>query len=241
MRYLKNIIKKIINFFGWELVKKRKPPDPNPYAKLDYNVLKCINDCKGILHLGAHRGTEAEVYNWFGKNVIWVEAFPDTFEFLKDNLMFYKNQIPLLALLSDTDNEEIDFHISNHDAACSSMFNFTHEIKNSDIWSKKNYKMLKKIRLKTIKLDTLLKNNKTDLKNFDHWIIDLQGAELKALKGGITSNNYCKSLHIEVNRKKFYENSVLWPELNDWLNKKGFYPTKEPEKDEEDILFIRKY
>ena len=47
-------------------------------------------------------------------------------------------------------------------------------------------------------------------------------------------------MHIEVSRKKFYENSVLWPELNDWLNKKGFYPTKEPEKDEEDILFIRK-
>ena len=28
------------------------------------------------MHLGVHRGTEAEVYNWFGKTVIWFEAVP---------------------------------------------------------------------------------------------------------------------------------------------------------------------
>ena len=71
MKFLKKAIKKTINFFGWELIKKRIPPEPNPYGEIDIELLKSINNSKGILHLGAHRGTEAEVYNWFGKNIVF--------------------------------------------------------------------------------------------------------------------------------------------------------------------------
>ena len=241
MKILKKIIKKTINIFGWELIKKRKPPEPNPYGKIDDEILKAINRSQGILHLGAHRGTEAEVYNWFGKNVIWVEAMPEIFSHLKNNLMFYKNQIPLLALLSDKDDEKLDFYISNHDGACSSMYNFTDEIKKSSMWSSnRDYKMTKKIKLKSITLDTLLEENKINPKNYDHWIMGLQGSELKALMGSSKSLQFCKSIYVEVSTKKFYENAVLWPEINSWLLSKGFISTKIPQKDEEDILFIRK-
>ena len=240
MKYLKEIIKKTISFFGWELIKKRIPPNPNPYGKIDYEVLKSLNDCNGILHLGAHRGTEAEVYNWFGKNVVWVEAFPEIFKHLKNNLMFYKNQIPLQALLSDKDNVELDFYISNYDGACSSMFNFTDEIKKSDMWSGRDYKMTKKIKLQSITLDSLLLNNKIEAKNYNHWIMDLQGSELKALKGATNSLKFCKSIYIEVSTKKFYEDSVLWNDLDKWLNERKFYCTTTPQKDEEDILYLKK-
>ena len=121
--------------------------------------------------------------------------------------MFYKNQIPLLALLSDKDYDEVDFYISNHDSACSSIFKFTNEINNSDVWSKRNYKMLKKIKLKSITLDTLLRNNNISAKDFDHWIIDLQGA---ALKGAENSLKSCKSIYIEVSKKIFYQNGCNW-------------------------------
>ena len=69
---MKSIIKKLLRILGWKLIKIRKPPEPNPYGKLDIDVLRSMNNSKGILHLGAHRGLEAEVYNWFGKKVIWV-------------------------------------------------------------------------------------------------------------------------------------------------------------------------
>ena len=68
---MKTFLKKKINLIllklGWKLIKLRKVPEPNPYGKLDLEILKAINDSKGIIHLGAHRGTEAEIYNWFGK------------------------------------------------------------------------------------------------------------------------------------------------------------------------------
>lgn len=237
---MKKIIKKLLRFFGWKLIKIRKPPPPNPYGKLDANVLNSINNSSGILHLGAHRGLEAEVYNWFGKKVIWVEALPQLYNELLDNLMFLSNQKAYQAVLSNEDNKKIDFYISNYDGACSSIFKFTENIKNSDMWSNRNHKMINSIKLKTTKLDTLLKINNIDPKEYNHWIIDLQGAELLALKGAENSIKFCKSIYIEVSKKKFYEEGVIWEELKDWLNKKNFFSTREPGKDEEDILFIYK-
>ena len=237
---IKRVIKHILRIFGWKLIRLRKPPEPNPYSKLDIEVLKSINNSSGILHLGAHRGSEAEVYNWFGKKVIWVEALPRIYSQLKENLYFYKNQLAYQALLSDRDDEVLDFHVSNYDAACSSIFKFTENVKKSEIWKNRNHKMIKTLKLKSTKLDTLLENNNINTKDFDHWIIDLQGAELLALKGGENSLKNCKSIFIEVSLKSFYSNGANWDEIKNWLAKKNFYPTKLPKKDEEDILFLKK-
>jgi FkbM family methyltransferase len=237
---MKSIIKKLLRILGWKLIKIRKPPEPNPYGKLDIDVLRSMNNSKGILHLGAHRGLEAEVYNWFGKKVIWVEALPKTYELLLENLYFYKNQIAFQALLTNKDDEIINFYVSNYDAACSSIYSFTDNIKSSDIWSDRNHEMVKSVRLQSSRLDTIFSKNKINAKEYDHWILDLQGAELLALKGAEESLAYCNSIYIEVSIKKFYTDAVIWIELKNWLATKNFYPTRSPEKDEEDILFIRK-
>jgi len=237
---MKSIIKKILRKLGWKLIKIRKPPEPSPYGKLDIDVLKYMNRSTGILHLGAHRGSEAEVYNWFGKNVIWFEAHPETYSHLVENLYFYKNQIPVQALLTDKDNEKINFHVSNFDASCSSIYDFTENIKLSKVWSDRNHKMIKLIKLNSKKLDTFFKFSNFKARDYDHWILDLQGAELLALKGAEKSLIYCKSIYIEVSIKKFYTKGVIWDELKNWLATKNFYPTRSPEKDEEDILFIKK-
>jgi FkbM family methyltransferase len=237
--FLKKIINRIISKFDWKLIKLRKVPEPNPYGLVDQNVLNCINNASGILHLGAHRGTEAEVYNWFGKNVIWVEALPEIFDELIDNLYFYKNQKCFLALLTDKDHQITKFNISNYDKACSSIFSFTEEIKKSQIWNDRSHKMIKSIKLKSITLDTLLKNENISSKDYDHWVLDIQGAELLALKGSEESLRNCKSLHIEVSKKQFYDNGNLWLEIKEWLNERGFQNYNEPRMDEEDILFVR--
>lgn len=238
-KFFKKSVNSVLSKFGWKLIKFRKIPEPNPFGKIDINLLNAINESKGIIHLGAHRGVEAEVYNWFGKNVIWIEASPEIFENLKDNLLFFKNQKPIQALLSDKDDELIKFNISNYDGACSSIFDFTDEIKKSKQWRNRNHKMIKSINLKSITLDTLLKNENILTKNYNHWVLDLQGAELLALKGGEKSLNNCKSLLIEVSTKQFYKNGNLWLDIKKWLNQRGFKNYKEPELDEEDILFTK--
>ena len=239
IKFIKKITKNLLFKYGWKLIKLRNPPNPNPYGSLDEKVLNSVNNCSGILHLGAHRGLEAEVYNWFGKNVVWVEALPEIYEELVQNLHFYKNQKSFLALLTDKNNQTMKFNISNHDKACSSIFEFTENIKKSKIWSNRNHAMIKSISLKSITLDTLLEENQIDANNYNHWILDLQGAELLALKGGEKSLEKCNSLYIEVSTKNFYKEAVLWNDIKEWLITKNFYPTREPGQDEEDILFIR--
>ena len=237
---MKSIIKKILQKLGWKLIKLRKPPEPNPYGKLDDDVLKSINNSTGIVHLGAHRGLEAEVYNWFGKNVIWVEALPKLYDQLSENLYFYKNQLAFQALLTDEDDKDTNFYVSNYDSACSSIYEFTENIKSSEMWSDRNHKMIDTLNLKSKKLDTLFDKENIDPKQYNHWILDLQGAELLALKGAEKSLESCKSIYIEVSKKKFYTEGVLWDELKEWLISKNFYPTRNPVNDEEDILFIKK-
>ena len=238
-KLLKKIIRGTLLPFGWKLIKIRKPPRPNPYEKKNLEVLNCMNNASGILHMGAHRGYEAEIYNWFGKKVIWFEAIPDIFVHLKEHLYFYANQKSFCTLLGDTDNVKKDFYVSNVDGACSSMFDFSKEVKNKVYWGTENYSVIQKLSLKMSKIDTILKENQISASDYDHWIIDLQGGELSALKGAEESLKFCKSIYTEVSKLNYYEGGVLWDELSNWLKKRGFYPTKEPTEDHTNVLFKR--
>ena len=100
--------------------------------------------------------------------------------------------------------------------------------------------MKKNISLKMNKLDTILENNNIIASEYDHWIVDLQGAELLALKGAENVLKSCKSISIEVSKVDIYEGGVMWDELSKWLKERNFYPNKEPETDHTDILFSRK-
>ena len=64
--------------------------------------------------------------------------------------------------------------------------------------------MIKSINLKSITLDTLLKNENISTKNYNHWVLDLQGSRTFVLKGSEKSLKNCKSLLIEVSTKQFY-------------------------------------
>jgi FkbM family methyltransferase len=237
---LKRIIKKLLRPLGFKLIRIGPPYTPNPYSEVDLETLNCMNKSKGIMHLGAHKGTEAEVYNWFGKKVIWFEAVPHIFDQLKDNLYFYSDQKAFHVLLGDQNNIKKDFFISNNDSASSSLFNFTNEIIEKGLKGRKLY-MEKKITLKMFTLDTILKNNNISPEEYNHWVVDLQGSELLAFKGAEDALKSCNSISVEVSKVQYYEGGVLWNELVNWLNEKNFYSNVvSPEKNHTDILFKKK-
>ena len=236
---LKRTIKKILRALGFKLIKIGPPHTPNPYGEVTLETVDCMNKSRGIMHLGAHRGNEAEVYNWFGKKVIWFEAVPHLFDQLKDNLYFYGDQKAFHVLLGDQDNIEKDFFISGNDAACSSLFNFTNEVINKG-WDGRKVFMKEKIKLKMFKLDTILKKNNISPDEYDHWIVDLQGSELLVFKGAEEALKSCNSISVEVSKVKYYDGGVLWDELVSWLGEKDFYPAETPEKNHTEILFKKK-
>ena len=236
---LKRIIKKILRPLGFKLIRIGPPYKSNPYGKVNLETLDCMNRSNGIMHMGAHKGTEAEVYNWFGKKVIWFEAVPHIFDQLEDNLYFYGDQKAFHVLLGDQDNVKKEFFISSNDAASSSLFKFSNEVIEKG-WDRRKIYMKKKIKLKMFKLDTILKKNNISPDEYNHWIVDLQGSELLVFKGAEGALKSCNSISVEVSKVKYYEGGVLWNELVNWLNEKNFYSTVSPEKNHTDILFKKK-
>ena len=76
-KFIKKITKYLLRRLGWKLIKiKIKSPNSHPHADPDIQNIKCIMEASGILHIGAHRGSEAAVYDWFKKKV-FVEYFED--------------------------------------------------------------------------------------------------------------------------------------------------------------------
>jgi FkbM family methyltransferase len=235
--FLKQIIKKIFKFFGYKLIKLQKNNLTKFSGQKDIEPLISLAKAKGVLHLGAHKGQEADIYQWFGKKVIWIEAIPKIFDQLKDNLCFYKNQEAYCLLLGDMDNLKKSFFISNNDSVSSSLFKFSKNTLEGKYFSDTKLKIQDEIILEMSKLDSFVKKNNINISEYNHWIVDLQGAELLALKGAENSLKFCDSLLIEVSKVDIYENGVLWPELKDWLMKRNFYPITEPTQDHSDILF----
>ena len=71
-----------------------------------------------------------------------------------------------------------------------------------------------------ITLDNLIKDKNIKISRFNHWILDIQGAELLALKGSKKSLKYCKSIQIEISKKEYYKNGVSWKNIKKFLKKK---------------------
>ena len=141
---------------------------------------------------------------------------------------------------SDEKLMQLNFYISNNDSASSSLFNFSQNTLSGKYFSNRVLKMKKNISLSMKKLDTILEDQNISLREYDHWIVDLQGAELLALKGAEKSLQSCKSMSIEVSTVDIYDGGVMWEELRLWLEKKNFFPNTKPDKSHTDVLFIKR-
>ena len=184
-------------------------PFGNIYIKYKMNV-------RGILHIGAHHCEELGAYMQYGvpKNkIIWIEANPDLVNLIKnrDPDIIIKNY-----LITDKDQQNYEFKITNNGQS-SSIFDFgTH----SHFYPMITFIDTKK--LTSSRIDTIYREENIP-ENFANFLnIDIQGAELLALKsmGNILSNfDY---LYLEVNKDHVYKNCCLVEEIDNYVQKYNF-------------------
>jgi FkbM family methyltransferase len=182
-------------------------------------IFNDFKDCipqKGILHIGAHVCEERYLYytiNFFENRVLWIEAIQEIVEENKKNI---PNINIINAVISNNDDEEVNFMITNN-IQSSSIFNFkNHLIQHPDVIevSRRN--------LKTISLNTLYDKLNLPYDTFDFITLDIQGAELNALKGASKILPHIKAIYTEVSIEELYEGGCLLDELDEFLKNNNF-------------------
>lgn len=170
---------------------------------------------KGSLHIGAHDCEEMTFYNQMGLNkedIVWIDALPFKVSEAKNR------GIPNVynAVISDKDDEEVVFNISNNFQSSSILEFETHSKEHPYVV------YIGKIKQKSITVDTFFERNNIDVSKYDFWNFDIQGAELLALKGAKNSIKHAKVLYLEVNEKELYKNCGLIGEIDKYLSEFNF-------------------
>jgi FkbM family methyltransferase len=177
---------------------------------LDYLVKKYKIVFKGILHVGAHKAEEIYAYEkYIGRNkILWVEAMKDKVEYC---ISKFPNILVENATVSDKE-EIVKFNESNNDGLSSSFLELgIHKIKHPEVHYIKSYEV------KTSLLENIL--SKYENIEFNFLNFDIQGAELKALKGMGKYLNNVDYVYLEVNSDYVYEKCNLVEEIDEYLLK----------------------
>jgi len=169
---------------------------------------------KGVIHIGAHTGQEREYYKDF--NVLWIEPIPDVFDSLVSNIKSYPNQSALNYLISDVDNKQFSFNVSNQSDR-SSFLQFTDfHFKNL------NFRQTETLTLSSIRMDTLIEIHDVNLNDYDVVVTDCQGADYFVLKSFGKSINHFSYIKSEVMVSEIYKGLVKEKEINNFLASCGF-------------------
>ena len=168
----------------------------------------------GVVHCGANEGQERETYNQLvDGEIIWIEAIDDVFEKLRENIAPYPKQVALKVCLGDVDDKNVIFNISNNESQSSSMLNLKHhEIIHPEV----HY--VDHVIMKTKRFDSLMLLLERDISKLNFLNLDLQGAELIALKGFGKYLNQFDYILTEVNKKEVYEGCALVEDLDEYLS-----------------------
>ncbi len=170
---------------------------------------------KGVLHVGAHFGQEAPEYAAIGcSRMIFIEAIPDVYEKLKENTRQYMDSMAINACISDVDGDTTWFNIANNEGQSSSLLELgIHKTEHPEVAYDS------RIEVTTTRLDTLFADFPLEC---DMLNLDLQGAELMALKSLGSRLDEFKWLYIEVNKAPMYVGCPLVEEIDEYVAQFGF-------------------
>ena len=154
-------------------------------------------------------------YNEIGlipSDVIWIDAIPSKVsEAINKGIPNVYN-----AVITDKDDEEIIFNISNNVQSSSVLEFGTHSQEHPDVI------YVDKIKQKSITIDTFFERNNIDASKYNFWNFDIQGAEFIALKGATQSIKYANAIYLEVNEKELYKDCGLINDIDNFLSQYNF-------------------
>jgi len=161
---------------------------------------------KRVLHIGAHRAEEADAYAAAGCEVIWVEAQ----KHLADELHAAGHKVIHAAIWSEP--TLLTLHVTSNGQSTSLLPLSLHRQRYPDI---------------TVTSTSLIETTTIDSLGLtvDMLNLDIQGAELEALKGATRTLAGVQWIYTEISIEELYEGQPLEDEITDWLSARGFTQT----------------
>jgi len=183
------------------------------------------NDCQYFSENNREKviGIESNTEKRFYKNI----------DFINDGS--YSEMVFNYAI-SDSDNQVFSLNVTNNGQSSSILELDKHKIHHPHIYVTETIEVMSK------RVDTLFKENNIDTSKYDFVNIDIQGAELLAIKGfGDTISNF-KYIYTEVNTDTLYKDCALLNEIDEYLGNYGFkrVETSMTEFEWGDALYINK-
>jgi FkbM family methyltransferase len=185
-----------------------------PNEKFLSVLLKNKITINGIFHIGAHDCEELSFYTEIcnPESIIWVDAL----EFKVNEQKAKGVNNIYCATISDKDDDIVNFNVSNNYASSSILPFGTHTTEHPHV----HY--IGYFPTKTVTVDTFFQKNNLDPTKCNLWNIDIQGAEMLALKGGTNALKYANVLYLEVNEKELYKGCPNINEIDNYVSQFGF-------------------
>jgi FkbM family methyltransferase len=165
---------------------------------------------KGILHVGAHECEELNDYERYipRNQILWIEALQNKVELCKQ---IYPNVLIENAIVSDV-VENVRFNVSNNGQSSSILEFGLHSYFHPHVHYVNSFESETKL------LKDIISNYNID---YNFLNLDIQGAELKALKGMEEYLHKVDYVYTEVNSDYVYKECALVTELDEYLKKFG--------------------
>ncbi len=170
----------------------------------------------GVIHVGAHEGTEMSTYQAMGvQKVLFVEANPVVFERLQANIVGVPNVQAVNCAVSN-ENGTVNLRVTSIDQS-SSILQLKRHL---ELYP--NIQETHQVEVQSRTIDTLLQELQLNPYDFNILNIDIQGAELLALEGAANWLKYVAGINTEVNYEELYDGCALIDQLDEFLEKHGF-------------------
>ena len=172
---------------------------------------------KGIIHVGAHFAEEIRDYHDHGiSRIIWIEANHDLYHDLLQKTINHIGSSVVFCAAFNEDRKTLELNISDNSQSSSLLDFEEHAIEHPQ------FKMISKLTTLGFRVDTVIEKKGFDRRLFNFVNIDIQGAELIALQGMEEQLKFLDYVYLEVNEKHLYENCALIPEVDKFLQARGF-------------------
>ena len=204
---------RFINAPGLESAPSWSRPFDVPAMLREHNI-----EPRGVIQAGAHEGNEVQYFLEHGfERILLIEANPDLADKLRSRFANEPRVTIANAAASDTEGA-CTFNIATGDAQSSSMLDPT--------LHKKIYKGIefqKTIEVRTARIDTLVHEAGFTPADFNMIVLDIQGAEIMALRGATEQLKHTHAVLSEFSNTELYKGSGTLTDLRALLNENALH------------------